>query len=122
VNARNLTRDLVLADRCRRAVRFHERLVGLLGRDRLEAGEALWIEPCSSVHTWFMRFPLDVLFVDRAGAVVAVHPGLRPFAATRLHRRARAALELPAGTIAATGTRPGDRVVLVALERDRAAG
>ena len=112
MRAVNVTREAVLATDLRSARRFHQRLRGLLGRDRLPAGEGLWIEPCGSVHTWFMRFPLDVLFIDRSGEVVAVHPGLRPFSATRIHRRARAALELPAGTLAATGTLPGDRVVL----------
>jgi uncharacterized membrane protein (UPF0127 family) len=108
----NETRDRCLATGCRRALRFHRRLVGLLGRERLDPGEGLWIEPCSSVHTWFMRFPLDVLFLDREGVVVAVHPDLPPFRTTPIHRRARAALELPVGTLAATGTLPGDRVSL----------
>lgn len=109
---RNATRDALLASSCRRALRFHERLLGLLGREGLAAGEALWIEPCASIHTWFMRFPLDVLFTNRDGVVMAVHPMLGPFRTTRIHLRARAALELPAGTLAATGTRPGDRITL----------
>lgn len=108
----NVTRDRVLATELRRARRFHERLVGLLGRDGLPEGAALLIEPCASVHTWFMRFPLDVLFVDAGGVVVAVHPELSPFSATRHHRRARAALELPAGTLRGTDTRPGDLIVM----------
>lgn len=106
----NMTRDVPLAADCRRASRFSERLVGLLGRRGIAPGEALWIEPCTSIHTWFMRFPLDVLFVSGDGVVLAVHPELRPFKATPAHTHARAALELPAGTIAATGTRPGDRI------------
>lgn len=112
MKALNLTRDRCLATGCRQALRFHQRLVGLLGREALEPGEGLWIEPCASVHTWFLRFPLDVAFLDREGVVVAIHPALRPFRATPIHRKARAALELPVGTLAATGTRPGDRVAL----------
>ena len=84
------------------------RLMGLLGRDGLAEGAALVIEPCSSVHTLFMRFPIDVAFLDARGAVVAVAPGLRPWRATRVHPAARRVVELPAGALARAGVREGD--------------
>mgnify|MGYP003861687789 CR=1 FL=1 len=66
------------------------------------------LEPCRSVHTCFMRFPIDVVFYNDEGEVVAVFPALTPFRFTPLIKSARGALELPAGTVAKTGTRVGD--------------
>lgn len=108
---RNTTRGTVLGERVGRAVTFGDRLVGLLGRASLAEGTGLWLEPCNSVHMWFMRFPIDVVFASASGEVVALEPDLRPWAATLPKRGAHAALELPVGAIARSGTRLGDRLV-----------
>lgn len=102
----------VLALRVERAVTMAARLRGLLGRSRLPEGEALAIEPCTSLHTFFMRFPIDALFLSRDGRVIRAISGLRPWRATRIYPRAALAVELPAGTIARTGTREGDTLIL----------
>lgn len=107
---RNLTRGTELADRAREARSFVSRTVGLLGRSSLEPGEALVLEPCSSVHTAFMRFSIDVVYVDRDGAVVKVSPSLRPFRVSGMLRGGRSAIELPSGTVASTGTAVGDEL------------
>jgi uncharacterized membrane protein (UPF0127 family) len=104
----NLTRGRRLADRARLADRWWSRLRGLLGRGPLCAGEALILLPCRAVHMLGMRFPLDVAFLDNAGSVVAAYHGLAPGSRSQWHRRALLALEMPAGTLAATGTLPGD--------------
>jgi uncharacterized membrane protein (UPF0127 family) len=86
------------------------RAVGLLGRRRLESGEGLWIAPARGVHTWGMRFPIDLVALDRDGVVVDCVAALRPWR-IRLPRRAAAGvLELPAGALARSGTRPGHRL------------
>lgn len=75
---------------------FFARLVGLLGQRSLAPGHALLITPCNNVHTFFMRFAIDVVFIDREGAVLAIMPHLAPWrmaAALRAH----ACLELAAG-------------------------
>ncbi len=107
----NASRGVVLAERAGLAVGFWDRLVGLLGRAALPEGAGLWLQPCNSVHMWFMRFPIDVVFVSAEGVVVAVVPTLRPWAMTRPYFGATGALELPAGVIARTGTAPGDRLI-----------
>ena len=61
----NVTRGTVLATRLEAAHTGEKRRKGLLGRDGLEAGEGLWIAPCESVHTFFMRFPIDLVYLDR---------------------------------------------------------
>ncbi|HEY0840385.1 MAG TPA: DUF192 domain-containing protein [Vulgatibacter sp.] len=104
------SRGAVLATRARLASSLRERLRGLLGTPALLAGEALHIEPCNSIHTFFMAYPIDVLFLDREGLVVRAIHSLRPWRATLPCLRARSVLELPAGTLLATGAGEGDRL------------
>lgn len=86
------------------------RMVGLLGRSSLAAGDGLVIEPCSMVHTWFMRFPIDVLFIDADGRVVRAVDALGPFGMAWGGWHARTTIELPAGTLRSAGVMPGARV------------
>lgn len=106
----NVDRSAELGARVEVADRYWTRLVGLLGRASLAEGEGLWIEPCNSVHMLFMRFPIDVVFTSAEGRVVGVRHGLLPWRMTWLVPGARAALELPAGVAARTGTVEGDRI------------
>jgi uncharacterized protein len=92
---------------------FLRRGLGLMFRRELPAGHGLAITPCSSIHMFFMRFPLDVAFVDREGTVVRAYHGIRPWRVSRLVRRARTAFELPAGTLAAAGVEKGTVLRLV---------
>ena len=107
----NSTRDVVLADRVERAVAIGQRMRGLLGRSSLAEGDALLIAPCNAVHTFFMKFPIDAVFLDRRGRVVRAVPELRPWRATRFHLAASQVVELPAGTLLRTGTRVGDLLI-----------
>ena len=77
----------------------------------LPEGEALVIEPCNSIHMFFMRYPLDVIFLDREGRVLYMHEGIKPWRVGKPVRGARQAVELPEGTIGRTATRMGDLVV-----------
>lgn len=97
-----------LGERVAVAERWWQRLRGLLGQPPLQGGEGLLLTPCRAVHMEGMKYPLDVLFLDRKGTVVAVYHDLAPGARTRWHASARSALELPAGTLEATGTQVGD--------------
>ena len=117
LKVRNGTRDCILADRAERASTFVQRLVGLLGRAHLPLGEALLIAPCSSIHTFFMRMSIDVAFLDADGVIVKQLEALPPWRATAVYSRARAVLELPAGTLRASGTREGDRLLFEPAER-----
>ena len=112
----NATRGTVLGTRIAHARRWYQRLRGLLGRDALAEREGLLLEPCRAVHMLGMRFSLDIAMVAADGTVVAVYAALPPGARTRYHRDARAALELPAGILAATGTVPGDRLTYESQE------
>jgi uncharacterized membrane protein (UPF0127 family) len=84
---------------------------GLLGRSGLEPGSGMLIDAAPSVHMFFMRFPIDVVFLDRDWKVVGVRHRLRPWRVAGA-RRAVAALELPAGAAAEAGIEVGDVLVL----------
>jgi len=102
-----------VAGRVLRAESFGARLKGLLGRASFEPEEGLWIEPCDCIHTFFMRFSIDAAFVDRTGSVVRRLDALAPWRATRLYARARACVELPAGTLARAAVAEGTRLALL---------
>jgi uncharacterized membrane protein (UPF0127 family) len=99
----------VICARCKIAATPLSRARGLLGRKELPVGEGLLIRPGFSIHTFFMRFPIDAVFLDRSGAVVDVVRRMKPWrAATRL--RARAVLELAAGEAERVTLRVGERL------------
>jgi len=110
--ARNASLNTVIADKVGVAATRATRAVGLLTRSGLEPGEGLWIVPSRGVHTWGMRFAIDVLALDEAGTVIDAVSNLRPWR-MRLPRRGTAGvLELPAGTLAASQTGMGHRIIL----------
>ncbi len=104
----NARTGAVLCDRCKLANKFWSRGIGLLNRSSLERGEGLLLKPESSVHCFFMRFPIDVLFLDGEGRVLKMYAPLRPWRTSTIVRGAKQALEVPEGTIASSDTRVGD--------------
>jgi hypothetical protein len=100
-----------VAARCELAERMLPRAVGLLGRKGLEPGEGMLFSRTGSVHMFFMRFAIDVVFVDRARTIVKIVPNLKPWRIA-MARRAKSTLELPAGTAASLGLEPGMTLVV----------
>ena len=118
---RNLTSGRVLVSRLEAAFDSATRKKGLLGRDRLAPGTGLVIAPCGGIHTCFMRFPIDVVFVARDGSVVKVRAAVQPWRLA-LAVTAFCAIELPSQAAAAAATRAGDRLELFATDLAPAAG
>ena len=102
----------LVCERCHLAVSPLYRLRGLLGRDSLEPGEGMLLRPAGSIHTLFLRFPIDAIFCDRDLQVLTVARGLRPWRFA-VKRGARIVIELAAG--AAADVRSGDRLVLCTI-------
>lgn len=98
------------------ASNFFLRLKGLLARRSLEAGEGLILVPCDSVHTFFMRFPIDVAFVDKQNRIIKIYSRLRPWRLTAIFIKAALCLELPAGTFVSTHTQEGDKLSLTNVQ------
>jgi uncharacterized membrane protein (UPF0127 family) len=100
----------VVCDRCVVADTPASRLRGLLGRSELRPGEGLLLRPASAIHTCFMRFAIDAVFLDRDWRVVAISDDVRPWRAAS-RRGAKAVLELPAGESARRGLGVGERLL-----------
>lgn len=75
------------------------RMKGLLGKDRLDTGTGLLIRPCKGIHTFFMKFSIDAVFLDQDNSIVALYHSLRPNRITPICLQAASVLELPAGTL-----------------------
>ncbi|MGH9675075.1 MAG: DUF192 domain-containing protein [Bryobacteraceae bacterium] len=106
---RNLTRNTVLAQAADVADTSAKRRTGLLKHESLPAGEGLWIAPCEAVHTFRMRFPIDIVFLSRKRQVLKLRERV-PARRIALCLRAHSVLELPAGMVEATGTTKGDQL------------
>jgi uncharacterized protein len=104
----NQTRGTLLGSRVRMADDMPSRVRGFLFRPPPGAGEGILLSPCTAVHMFGVRFPLDVVFISEQGQVVAVYPDLGPWRRSRMHGSALHALELPAGTLRASETAVGD--------------
>jgi hypothetical protein len=106
----NVDRGTTVGDRIRVARSMRERMVGLLSTPSLVPGDGLWIERTSSIHMFFMRYPIDAVFVAADGRVTKVVPNLKPWRVVWWAHGARDCLELPAGGAAAAGVVVGDRL------------
>lgn len=107
-SVRNADRGTVLATRARLASSFVDWLLGLMGRRRIEEGGGLLLTRSASIHSFFMRFRFDAVFIDREDRVVKVVPAMRQWWVAFGGRGARNVIELPAGVAAETATQPGD--------------
>lgn len=105
----NLTRGTVLAERVEIADRGATRRKGLLGRDGLAPGDGLWIVPCESVHTFFMRFPIDLVYLDREKRVRKVRSGVPPWRLSAC-LSAHSVIELASGAALASKTQRDDEL------------
>lgn len=104
----NTTKQTSLGEHVRVARSFRDRGLGLMFRAGLGAGTGLVIDPCSSIHTMWMRFPLDVLYMAADGSVLRVDSRMKPWRIGPLFVRGRYVIELPPGTIETSRTEAGD--------------
>ncbi|MFH1622296.1 MAG: DUF192 domain-containing protein [Candidatus Omnitrophota bacterium] len=106
----NKTKNIILAEKTEIADTPLKRMKGLLGKNNLNQGEGLIIKPCSSIHTFFMRFSIDVVFLDDYNEVTALTESLPPFRFFGSFLKGKIVLELPQGTIARTKTSINDKI------------
>jgi len=116
----NKSKDIVIARQGTVASTFGTRLKGLLGQKESEfkPGMGLIIRPCRQVHTFFMRFSIDVLFVDHNLTIIKMFSDLQPYRVSPLVRKAGIVIELPRGTIAKTGSTEGDLLKIITDRED----
>jgi uncharacterized membrane protein (UPF0127 family) len=119
--ALNRTRNACLATHVRLAATHWSRFRGLMATaaTHFPVGEGLWIVPCRGVHTFAMRFPIDVLYLDGAEIVVHIEENLKPWRVAPLRLRAASVLELPGHTLNSTRTALGDEIEIAVEEFPR---
>ncbi len=108
----NKTNGKVIADYFYLANNPFKRMRGLLGFKKLDNGTAMVIRPCNCVHSFFMRFPIDLLFVDRDNKIVGILIGMPPFRLSPILFQSKYVVELPAGTIERLNISKGDQLEL----------
>ncbi len=117
VKAVNLTKSTVVAINLKEASGFILRLKGLIGRTRLDEGEGLWMARCRAIHTIGMRFPIDVVFLDRDFVVKKVVKGVPPFRPIVRCLSAAGVIEIPAGTIERAQIQVGDNIKITCVSK-----
>lgn len=108
----NKTKQTVLSKHATLADTVFSRLKGLLGKKNIGNDEALIITQCRSIHMFFMKFAIDVIFIDRKNIVVGVVKNIKPFQMSSYFFHAAAAIELPVGVIASSETQKGDQIAI----------
>lgn len=112
---RNVDRDSILAEAADVADTSQKRRTGLLKHESLEPGQGLWISPCESVHSFGMKFAIDVVYLDRKKKVRKLYRNMTPWRLSAC-LTAHSVLELPVGVIETTGTQRGDQLVFEPLD------
>lgn len=106
----NKTRNTVLAENVFEARSFFARGKGLLGKKSFSPNETLWIYPCNNIHTWFMQFPIDAVFVDKNLLVTKIYTQLKPWKMVWPILSARSVFEFSGGVINPDNVQPGDHL------------
>ena len=112
----NLTKKTWLATKLRKADNFLTRLIGLLKRTNLGPEEALWLMPSKGIHTVGMKFPIDVVFLNKDCQVLGLISGMSQYRISGVHLRGYSVLELPSGTIRKSRTEIGDALEISLAE------
>jgi len=107
----NCNQNTVLADKVTVVETFPGRMKGLLGKKRLAKDEAMLLKPCKQVHTLFMKFPIDVVFLDEQCRVVHIKENLKSFSVSPYVENAKCVIEFPAGKVRETGLGINDRLM-----------
>ena len=109
----NINNQTILGTKVLKAESFFQRLKGLIGTEFLEEGTGLLIAPCSSVHTCFMKYPIDVIFLDEYDKILHIIHSMQPYRFSPIVKGAKKVLELPAGICFSTGTAVKDQIELI---------
>jgi len=106
----NKTKSAELAKRCEIASTFRTRFLGLMGRTKLDDSGGLLLKPCNSIHMMFMKFEIDLVFLDRNNNVIHLISSVKPWRVSPVIPKAASVIELPTGTISSSRTEIGDNI------------
>lgn len=107
---KNLTKETILVENLILAHNFYTRLKGLIGKSTFNDGEGLHIKPCNSIHMFFMKITIDVVFLDNNYNVISLKENVKPWSYINPVRRSTSVLELPVNTISKKNLSLGDKL------------
>jgi uncharacterized protein len=113
MRAMNLSNDTEIANKITKAHSFLKRLKGLMFTKSLPEGHGLHIQPCRSIHTFFMNYSIDVLYLNKDFEIVGLDEKLEPAKMGPLYKNGHSVLELPAGTVQKSGTKVGHKIKII---------
>jgi len=116
MKVRNKTKNTIVVEEALMADTFWRRLIGLMGKPELEENSGIILTPCNSVHTLFMRFPIDVIFLNNKLEVLLIKQNLRPWSISPIVANAKYVLEVNAGKTLASHTEIGDSIDFLPCE------
>ncbi|MCU0666755.1 MAG: DUF192 domain-containing protein [Candidatus Omnitrophica bacterium] len=108
----NLTSGVCLAQNAAVADSLFSRMKGLLGKESLSYGQALILQPCNSVHTFFMKFSLDLIFVNKENRIIKIIANLKPWRLSGVYLQAAYVIEFPAGSLVSSESKEGDTILI----------
>ncbi len=108
----NHSKKTQIADTCRIAKNFFPRFMGLMGKKNLSEGSCLIITPCNSIHMFFMKIPLDIIFIDKNSKVLHIIESIKPWRISKIIRNSHSVIELPVGTLSKSKTTIGDQLII----------
>lgn len=91
---------------------YYKRFIGLIGKNELNSNEGLFLTPCNSIHMMFMKFPIDLIFLDRKNKIVHITENIKPWQISRIVFRGQSVLEVAAGKVKETESKVGDRILI----------
>ena len=111
----NSSKNIIISDDAKVAKTFFSRSLGLIPKKKLKKEECLIIKPCCSVHTFFMNFPIDVLFINNENKVIAAYENVKPWKILPIHLSSKKVLELPSGSIQTKSITLSDEILFEKL-------
>ncbi len=108
----NVKNDYVIADMAKEAKSFWKQLKGLIGKKSFDSGSAMIFPKCKQIHTYFMRFPIDIIFIDEQNIVIAATENLGKNRISKHINASKCVIELPAGTINQSDLKIGDKILI----------
>jgi len=113
ISIKNKTSNKEIGSKIIHADNMVLRFFGLMGKKKLDNGEGLLLTPCNSIHMMFMRFAIDVIFIDKDNKIIHTIENLKPWRMTKVCFKSQSTLELPLGTIADSGSKPEDILEII---------
>ncbi|MFN8577842.1 MAG: DUF192 domain-containing protein [Candidatus Sericytochromatia bacterium] len=108
----NSKNNEILGDKIIYANTPYRRFIGLMGKKEINEGQGVFLTPCNSIHMMFMKFPIDIIFLDRKNKIIHITENIQPWKISKIVFMAQSVLELPVGSVSKTDSKVGDKLTI----------